>query len=61
MSRKYLIIYLAIAVVICIGLSSVTGEDTYSVNVGGIDFNMPNDYQLKGDFIFEEDVNSQDR
>lgn len=62
MSRKYLIIGLAIAIAICVGLSPViAGDDTYSVNVAGYDFNMPNDYKLDEEFIFEEDVMSQDR
>ena len=62
MSRKYFIICMAIAVVVCVGLSTViASEDTYSVNVGGFDFNMPNDYKLNEESIFEEDVNSQDR
>lgn len=62
MSRKFLIIGLTILFIVCISLSPViAGDDTYSVNVAGIDFNMPNDYQLEEDFIFEEDVNSQDR
>ena len=62
MSKKYLIFYLAIALAICISLSPViAGDDTYSVSVGGIDFNMLNNYQLEEDFIFEEDINSQDR
>ena len=62
MKRKYLIICLAITMVICVGLSPViAGDDTYSVSVGGIDFNMLNNYQLEEDFIFEEDINSQDR
>lgn len=62
MSRKYLIIYLAIALVICVSLSPViAGDDTYSVNVAGYDFNMPNDYKIDEELIFEEDVMSQDR
>ena len=62
MTRKYLIICLAITMAICVGLSPViAGDDTYSVSVGGIDFNMPNNYQMEDDFIFEEDINSQDR
>ena len=62
MSKKYLMICLAITVVICISLSPViAGDDTYSINVAGMDFYMPNDYQLDEEFIFEEDVNSQDK
>ncbi len=62
MSRKYLIIGLAIALFISVSLSPVIAVgDTYSVNVGGIDLNMPNNYKVNEDFIFEEDVNSQDR
>ncbi|WP_298502669.1 hypothetical protein [uncultured Methanobrevibacter sp.] len=62
MSRKYLIISLAIAFVICVSLTPIiAGQSTYSVNVGGIDFYMPNDYKLDEEFIFEEDINSQDR
>ena len=62
MSRKYLIIGLAIALFISVSLSPVIAVgDTYSVNIGGIDLNMPNNYKVNEDFIFEEDVNSQDR
>ena len=57
--KKFLFI---VALVVCVSLSpTIAGEDTYSVNVGGIDFNIPNDYQLEEEFIYEEDVNSQDR
>lgn len=48
--------------VICLSLSPVTaGEDTYSINIGGINFNIPNNYQVNEDFIFEDDVNVIDR
>lgn len=61
MSRKYLIIIcLAISFVICVS-PVIAGDDTYSVNVEGIDFNIPNDYKLDEEFIFEEDIDSQDR
>ena len=62
MSRKYLIGFMALALVICVSLSPVfAGDDTYSVNVEGIDFNMPNNYQLDEEFVFEDDTTTQDR
>lgn len=62
MSKKYLMICLTIAFAICVSVYPViAGEDTYQVNIEGVNFNIPNDYHLKEDFIFEEDVISQDR
>ena len=62
MKRKYLIFGLVISLLICVSISAaIAGEDTYSVDVRGVNFNMPNNYQIKSDFIFEEDVTSQDR
>lgn len=61
MSRKYLIIGLAIAFVICVSLSPViAGDNTYSIDVSGVELNMPNDYSLKEDFIFEDDTTTMD-
>ena len=62
MTRKYLIFGLFISLLICVSISAaIAGENTYSVDVRGVNFNMPNNYQIKSDFIFEEDVSSQDR
>ena len=62
MSGKYLIILLAIILAVCVGLSpTFAGDDTYSIDVEGIDFNMPNGYHLKEDFIFEDETTTPDR